>query len=91
MLCTYQSIVQGAIPVMNYPVIERYQPLRDGVHAFYYPCEGEQLLDVLRKALADKARLAEMLAAARAHVAAHYSAEAILQYVWTEVQNAPEV
>ena len=84
---TFEAIIHGAVPVMNLPVIERYKPLRDGVHAFYYACEDDHLLEVLREALKDKARLVKMLVAAREHLAAYYSANAVLQYVWTEVNS----
>jgi hypothetical protein len=86
---TYEAIIHGAVPVMNYPVVERYRPLRDGVHAFYYGCEEEHLLEVLRQALGDKARLVKMLASAREYLSTFYSAEAVLQYVWSEV-NEPD-
>jgi len=89
-LRSYEAVIQGAVPVMNYPVVERYKPLRDGVHAFYYVCEGDHLLEVLRRALEDKVRLAAMLAAARKYLTSFYSAQAVLHYVWTEVRNAPE-
>jgi hypothetical protein len=82
---SYEAIIHGAIPVMNYPIIERYKPLRDGVHAFYYGCEEEHLLEVLRVALQDKARLVKMLVNAREHLKTFYSVEAVLQYIWTEV------
>jgi len=33
---TYEAAVCGAVPVINRPTIERYRPLREGEHCFYY-------------------------------------------------------
>lgn len=77
-----------AVPVINYPTIERYAPLQDKVHAFYYPPEGDGLVQVVEAALADKARLKEMAIAARDHVQAHHAGEALCDHVLREALGA---
>jgi len=85
--CTrhYEALMYGAVPVMNYPGIFRYHPLVEGQHAFYYGCEDDDLVRVLRLALADKERLQQMVVEGRKHLRQWYSTEAVLTYVWNEL------
>ena len=58
------------VPIINYPTILRYRPLEDGVHAIYYPPEGDGLITAIEGALADKERLKRIALAGREHVRA---------------------
>jgi hypothetical protein len=78
---TYEAAVCGAVPVLNRQAIERYQPLRDGVHAIYYDAEPNELSQVIENALRDRDRLAAIAAAARAHVLAYHTHAALARYV----------
>ena len=53
------------------------EPLRQGEHCFYYDPEGDNLVHVVRSALADKDRLRRMREAARRHVMQHRTHGAI--------------
>jgi glycosyltransferase involved in cell wall biosynthesis len=60
------------VPVINYPTILRNRPLQDGVHAIYYPPEGDGLARAIENALVDKERLKRMALAGREHVQSHH-------------------
>jgi hypothetical protein len=81
----HEAIICGTVPVMNYPTIQRYRPFIENRHAFYYGCEDGDLSRVVQAALEDKARLLEMIAAAREHLQQWYTAEAILRYIGEEI------
>lgn len=81
----YEAPLAGTVPLISNPTILRYQPLRDGEHAFYYPPEPGGLAAAARKALADKPRLRQMAEAARAHVRAHHVLRARAEHVVTVV------
>jgi hypothetical protein len=74
-----------SVPLINQPTIERYQPLRDGVHAVYYDIEPGGLTRAVEAALADKDKLKRMAVAARAHVLTHHSPRALAEYVFEAV------
>ncbi len=57
-----------SVPIINYPTILRYQPLEDGVHAYFYAPEPGGLGRAIRNALLDKDKLRQMAVAGRAHV-----------------------
>ena len=77
----YEAPLVGTVPLINNPTILRYQPLRDGEHAFYYAPEPGGLAEVARKALADKPRLRKIAEAARAHVRARHVLRARVEHV----------
>jgi hypothetical protein len=77
----YEAPVCGAAPLINTPTIERHQPLRGGEHAVYYDPEPGGLTRAAMAALADKPALARMALAARAHVLAHHTPEALARHV----------
>lgn len=72
----YEIAWLGTVPVMNYPTIERDQPLRDGEHCILYGVEPGELANAVRAALTDKPRLARMGRAAAEHCFAHHTAKA---------------
>ena len=84
----HESIIEGAVPVMNYPTIDRYKPLIEGKHAFYYGCEEDDLERVIKQALSNTSRLLEMVQAGREHLRQWYTKDAILDYVWREISSA---
>jgi glycosyltransferase involved in cell wall biosynthesis len=78
----YEAGYVGAVPVMNYPTIRRYQGLRHGVHAFYYGMEEEEeLYGLLKGLLRDKERLVGMGKAAREHVLRYHTWDELVRYV----------
>lgn len=81
----HEAIIQGAVPVMNYPTIDRYKPMIEGRHAFYYGCEEEDLARVIENALSDTSRLPGMVQAGRDHLRQWYTKDAVMRYVWQEV------
>jgi glycosyltransferase involved in cell wall biosynthesis len=73
----FEAPLAGSVPLINQPRILRDQPLEDGVHALYYVADGDGLRRAVVAALADKERLARIAVAARAHVLAHHTFEAL--------------
>jgi hypothetical protein len=72
----YEIAWLGTVPLMNYPTIIRDMPLRDGEHCVLYGPEPGELGRAVRRALADKERLARMGAAAATHALAHHTTRA---------------
>ena len=72
----YEIAWLGTVPLMNYPTILRDEPFRDGETCILHGAEPGELARAVRKALADKPRLARMGAAAAAHGYAHHTAKA---------------
>jgi hypothetical protein len=66
---------------MSSPTIFRYQPLLDGVHAYIYPVEGNELTEVLTRALANKSKLAKMAQDACQHVLLHHTHDRICEHI----------
>jgi hypothetical protein len=79
----YESALMKSVPVINYPTVRRYQPFIDGVHAIFYPPEEGLLADVIRRALADKPRLARIAEAGREHVLAHHVHAKLAEHIVT--------
>ncbi len=77
----YETPLTGAVPVMNYPTIDRYMPFDDGVHCFFYPAEPGGLSRTIRSALSDKERLERMAKAASDHVCRYHTFYALSDYV----------
>ena len=83
----YEAAWAGSVPLMQSPIIRRYAPLVDEVHALYYYVEDDHLLFRVRQALQNRARLIEMGRAARAHVLAKHTFEALSRYVVEETKR----
>jgi len=77
----HESLIHGAVPVINHPTIQRYRPLLENQHAFYYSIEGNDLMRVIKKALQDKKHLLQMAAAGREHISRWFTPEPILRYL----------
>ncbi len=77
----YEAACCRSVPLINQPGIRRYQPLRNGVHAWYYEVEGNDLMRIIVEALADRQHLAAMAEAARHHVLSHHRHEDLCRYV----------
>ena len=67
----------GSVPLMNRPAIRQHEPLVDGVHGLHYDARPGSLARAVVEALADKARLTRIAAAARDHVLTHHTHAAI--------------
>jgi hypothetical protein len=78
---TYEAAMCGTAPLCSRPGIESYAPLLEGVHAVYYDVEPGGLTRAVRAALADRARLRAIGAAAREHVLAFHTPAAIARHV----------
>jgi len=68
----YESLLMKSVPLINYPTVRLHQPLLDGIHAIFYPPEGDLLADVIHQALADKPRLIRISEQGRKHVLCHH-------------------
>ena len=77
----YESGLLGTVAMINFPTIRRHAPLEHGKHCLYYAPEPGGLATAVRNALADKAKLEQMAAAARQHVLDHHTARARVEYV----------
>lgn len=77
----YEAAEVGTVPVINNPTTYRYAPFRDGEHCLFYPVEPGELSACVRRALADKQRLAAIAARAKAHVQAHHTFRARAEHI----------
>ncbi len=77
----YEAPLCWSVPVINQATIERYQPLLDGEHAYYYDPEPGGLERVVVRALSDPERLVAMSAEARKHVLSYHTNSALVRYV----------
>jgi hypothetical protein len=68
----YEALLMKSVPLINYPNVRLYRPLLDGVHAIYYPPEGDYLAGKIREALADKDRLRRIAEEGHAYVLEHH-------------------
>jgi hypothetical protein len=80
----YEAAACWSVPVISAPGIERYQPLRHGIHALYYPVERGGLARTTLCALREPGRLSIMGRAGRRHVLRHHTHAALAQYVLGE-------
>lgn len=85
----YETPLCGSVPLINQPPIDRHRPLLQGEHALYYDPEPGGLTRAVLDALKDKPALARMADAARAHVLAHHTPEALARYVVETVRELP--
>jgi spore maturation protein CgeB len=74
----------GSVPLINYPWIERYAPLRDQEHVLLYSPEQGHLTQVIRQALADREGLRRMAQAGREHVCRYHTYQALRDYLLAE-------
>jgi hypothetical protein len=86
----YEASLCLSVPVLNLPGILRHRPLLDGVHAVYYPVEGDGLRDAIVRALADKPQLAVMAQAARAHALRYHTHSAVAAHMLDVARAALE-
>lgn len=77
----YEAAACGSVPVISQPTIHRHEPLRDGVHCFYYDAQGDSLEKTVVQALSDKPGLTKMAQAAREHVLRHHTHRRLCEYV----------
>jgi hypothetical protein len=74
----FEAAAMGSVPIISQLRIELPEPLRHGEHCFYYGSHEDDLLHVVRSALADKERLRRMGEAARRHVVRYHTHGAIV-------------
>lgn len=84
----YEAAACGSVPLINTPGIERYKPLRHGVHALYYAVEPGGLRRTVLCAMRQPHRLRAMGKAARRHALRHHSHSALADYVLSETRKA---
>lgn len=77
----YEAAACHSVPLISQPTIERYQPMLAGAHAIYYDVEAGGLTRAALAALEDKTRLQTMAPAAREHVLAHHTPDAIARHM----------
>lgn len=77
----YEAPVAGSVPLISRGGAERYCPLEEGVHAFYYDVEGDGLVRAVAGALGDRERLKRMAQVGRAYVLRHFTHRALCDYV----------
>jgi hypothetical protein len=78
---TYEAAICGSVPVLNRQTVDRYQPLRDGAHCFYYDAEPGNLSAMITQALQDRGHLSRMAETARTFVLAQHTPAALARYV----------
>jgi hypothetical protein len=86
----YWAPLMGSVPLLNHPDTRRHEPLIDGIHAFYYGVEGDDLKRVVRLALADKDKLRAMAPEARAFVLPRHTHPALADYLISETLRTAE-
>ncbi len=87
---TYEAAICGSVPILNRQTVERYKPLRDGEHCFYYDVEPGNLTETITRALADRARLSRMAFAAREFVLAEHTPAALARYIAETTLREPK-
>lgn len=87
----YEAAVCRSVPVINRPRIEWHEPMKEGVHCFFYEPTRGNLTAAVRAALADKERLRTMAEAGREHVLRNHTPKAICEYILTKCAHAPAV
>jgi hypothetical protein len=85
----YEASMCRSVPLVSQPTILRHRPLEDGVHALSYRPEAGGLGAAIVAALADKAALATMADAARAHALRFHTHLRACEYIlWTVLDAA---
>ncbi len=77
----YEAPLCFSTPVINSPLIDRHAPLIAGEHAVYYDPEPGGLSRAVLRALSDKPSLARMAEAARSHLLACHTRDALARHV----------
>ena len=85
----YWALLMGSVPLLNHPDTRRHKPLMDGVNAFYYGVEGDDIKRIVRHALQDKARLRQMAANGEAFVRQYHTHTALADYMISETLGVP--
>lgn len=83
----YEAAACRSVPLISQPTIQRYQPLIDGVHCYYYGVEPGGLIRVAETALKDHEKLQNMGNAAHQHVIRHFTHEQICSYIIETVHH----
>ena len=78
---TYEAAICGSVPILNRQTIERYKPLRDGEHCFYYDIEQGNLAVTITRALHDRDRLTTMALDAREFALAEHTPAALARHI----------
>jgi hypothetical protein len=86
----YEASLCLSVPLLSPPGITRYCPLQDGVHAIYYPVEGDGLRDAVVAALANKPALIKMAQAARAHTLRHHTHLKVIEHILDSARTVIE-
>jgi len=79
-----EVLMAGSVPLINYPWIERYAPLRDREHALLYSPEQGHLTQVVREALANREGLRPIARAGANHVRQYHTYPALRDYLLSE-------
>ncbi|MCB1473247.1 MAG: glycosyltransferase family 1 protein [Rhodobiaceae bacterium] len=62
-----EAAIAGSVPLVSVPTIHRYKPLVIGRHCLVYYPDEDNIVEVVRDALSDKARLGAIAQAAHEH------------------------
>jgi hypothetical protein len=81
----YDALMSWSVPLINWPTIEQFQPLRHGEHCLYYAPEPGGLTRAIAEALRDRPRLVKISAQGRAHVLEHHSLQQLTRHVLAKV------
>lgn len=84
----YESLLVGSVPLINYPTMERYQPLEHGKHCLLYGIEGDEMIRVATEALKNKEQLRAIAAAGREHIFRWHTHDAYVRHMIEETMGA---
>jgi hypothetical protein len=83
----YEVGAAGSVPLLQVCPLFRHKPFEENETAVYYAVEGDGLIERVRYALRNRARLVEMGRAARQHVLQWHTHLALSRYVIEETQR----
>jgi hypothetical protein len=83
----YEACLAKSVPVIDFPSAERVFWLKDREHCFYYGRSEGDLAQIIRTALVEKDRLAEMGNQARRHVIENHSRAALVRYMLNRIDR----
>lgn len=72
-----EAAIAGSVPLFNAPTIHRYKPLVVGEQCLVYFPDEDNIVDVVRAALSNKARLRKMAKSAHDHARRHLTDAAV--------------
>jgi hypothetical protein len=81
----YEALMVWSVPLINYPTIERHQPLREGEHCLYHRPEVGGLTDAIHAALRDPNALVKIAEQGRAHVLQYHRRCQLVRHVLATV------